>query len=373
MKLLLWFWLLTKRLYKKPTFLVILALIPLTVLFYSLASKEESGVLTVALVGQEQICAELEESGQLLRYVRCDSAARAELLVATGKADAAWIFPEDLQERTEAFMLSPTAENAVVRVVQREENVALALAREKLSGVLLPLVSRSYYLHFLRQTYPELADLQDEELLKYYDGTDMGGTLFEYDSAEGNLQQVHYLMSPVRGLLAVVIFLGGMATAMYRLKDAENGTFCWVPARYQLLTELGSQLVTGINLCAVSLVALLISGQSGSLPSEILCALLYSLAVALFCMVLRRLLGSIRALGTALPVMVVAMLLICPVFFDLDALRGLQLALPPVYYINGVFDCRYLLYIIPYIALCGGVCLGADWLRLQRTGRKMAR
>ena len=370
MNLLLWFWMLTKRLYKKPAFLVILALIPITVLLYSLAAKEESGVLTVALVAQEQVCAELEQEGQLLRYVRCDSAARAELLVAAGKADAAWIFPEDLQERAEAFMLTPTAENAFVRVVQREENVALALAREKLSGVLLPLVSRSYYLHFLRQNYPELAHLPDAKLLEYYDGTDMGGTLFEYDSAEGNLQQVHYLMSPVRGILAVVIFLGGMAAAMYRLKDEENGTFCWVPARYQFLTELGSQLVTGIHLCAVSLAALLISGQSGALLPECLCALLYSLTVALFCMVMRRLLGSIRALGAALPIMVVAMLLICPVFFDLGALRGIQLLLPPAYYINGVFDSRYLLYMIPYMVLCSGVCFAADWLHLQQTGLK---
>ena len=34
-KYLLWLWLLTKRLYKKPTFLAILVLIPLLVLGYS--------------------------------------------------------------------------------------------------------------------------------------------------------------------------------------------------------------------------------------------------------------------------------------------------------------------------------------------------
>ena len=372
MKLLLWFWLLTKRLYKRPTFLVILALIPMLVFGYSLTAKGDSGVLTIALAGNEQVFAALEESGQLLQYIRCDSATRAELLVATGKADAAWIFPEDLQERVELFTATPTAENAFVRVVQREESVALALAREKLSGTILPYLSRSYYLQFMRQNYPALAELSDEKLLEYYDGTDIGGQLFEYDSTGANAQQVHYLMSPVRGLLAVVIFLGGMATAMYWLRDERQGTFCWVPGRYRILPELGSQLVALVHLCLVSLAALILSGQAQEILAECLLVPVYSLMAALFCMALRRLLGSVRLLGTALPILVVIMLLVCPVFFDLGALRICQLLLPPTYYINSVFDGRYLAYAIGYIILCGGLCLGLDWLQAQRTPSKQA-
>lgn len=375
MKLLLWFWLLTKRLYKNPTFLMILALIPLTVLGYSLTAKEDSGMVTVALAGErgpltEEVYTALEESGQLLRYIRCDSVPYAELLVATGKADAAWIFSGDLQERVETFMASPTVENAFVRVVQREETVALALAREKLSGVILPCLCRSYYLQFLRQNYPEMENLSDEKLLEYYDGTDMGGTLFEYDSTGSNVGRVHYLLSPIRGLLAAVILLGGMAAAMYWIKDSQNGTFCLVPANRQILPELGSQLVTGLNLCGVSLVALLVSGQIRNLGAECLSALLYSVIVALFCMILRRLLGSIRVLGAVLPILMVAVLLVCPVFFD-SAVPGLyRLLLPPTYYINSVFDTRYLWYMLPYLMLLGGLCVMLDWLHLQRTACK---
>lgn len=370
-KLFLWLWLLTKRLYKKPTFLAILVLIPVLVLGYRMAVREESGIITVALAGQdalsEQMFDELEGSGQLLRYIRCDTAAYAELLVSTGKADAAWIFPEDTQTAADAFAKDPTEANAFVRVVQREENVALMLARERLSGVIYPFVARNYYLQFIRKNYPELAELPDEKILQYYDGTDMGGTLFEYDSTQTPVTEpVHYLLSPVRGLLAAVILLGGMAAAMYWIKDTQNGTFQWLPAKYQILPELGSQLVTAMNLCVVSLAALLVSGLAENLLLELLTLGVYSLTVAAFCMLLRRLLGSVHSLGAMLPLLMVAVLAVCPVFFDLDALRQFQLLLPPTYYINGAYDPVCLLYGLGYTTLAGGICLVLDSLCLQK-------
>ena len=370
-KLLLWLWLLTKRLYKKPTFLTILILIPALVLGYSLAAQGDSGMVTVALAGEDgftlQLFEQLEDSGQLLRYIRCDTAAYAELLVSTGKADAAWIFPEDTQSAIETFAKDPTQANAFVRVVQREENVALALARERLSGVIFPHVARNYYLQFIRQTYPELAELSDEAVLQYYDGTDMGGDLFEYDSTAAVTEPVHYLMSPVRGLLAAVILLGGMTTAMYWVKDTQNGTFQWLPGRYRILPELGSQLVTAVNLGAVSLMTLALSGLAEDLLLELLTLLLYSLTVAAFCMLLRRLLQKISVLGMLLPLLMVTVLAVCPVFFDLGALRPYQLLLPPTYYINGVYNGAYLAYALIFVTAAGGICLGWDKLLGDKT------
>ena len=50
---LVWTWLLTKRLYKKWTFLLLLALIPALVLGYGLVDKGDAGVLTIALSCQD--------------------------------------------------------------------------------------------------------------------------------------------------------------------------------------------------------------------------------------------------------------------------------------------------------------------------------
>ena len=52
-RLLMWFWMLSKRLYKKPTFLVLMLLIPLCVGIFAGAAQEESGFVHIALAREQ--------------------------------------------------------------------------------------------------------------------------------------------------------------------------------------------------------------------------------------------------------------------------------------------------------------------------------
>lgn len=356
---LVWLWLLMNRMYKRPVFLVILILIPLLTFCYSTIAKDDSGMICVALYAQDeplaqQVLTALQQDSQLMQYTRCATPEAAEDLVRTGKADAAWIFAPQLQQCIDTFTAVPEKSNAFVRVVQREETVALMLAREKLSGVLYTHLARSFYLDYMRENFPAMGDLSDDALLSYYDGVALGDSLFDYDSAQ-NAQQVHYLLSPVRGLLAVMMVLGSLAAAMYHIRDIRHGTFCWLSPEKRALPELAGQWVCAVNLGAVSLIALALAGLAGKLLPELAVLLLYSLCVAVFGMLLRRILGSIRVIGVMIPLLIVAMLLVCPVFFDLGALRMVQFLLPPTYYINGVYNTRYILYMAVYTLGCGGL------------------
>ena len=82
---------------------------------------------------------------------------------------------------------------------------------------------------------------------------------------------------------------------------------------------------------------------------ELLMAVLYALAVAAFSMVLRRLCGGLSALGTLLPLLLVTMMVICPVFFDFGFFRKLSYLFPPTYYIQAAVNDAYLLYFPVYI------------------------
>ena len=363
-KAFLWFWMLTKRLYKKPTFVAILILIPLLVLCYNAASRADSGMITVALAQQDddvlaaRVVQELSDSSQLLRCVVCDSAQRAEELVRLGKADTAWILHEGFTQKLEAFVASPTARNAFVTVLVREDTVLLKLSREKLSGAMYALYAKMIATDFVRENIPGLSHVSDGTLAQYYENTFDGTELFVYDEtdpASANAQNTHYLTAPVRGLLAVVIVLCGMASGMYWQEDLRRGTFGWLSGRGKCFAELGCQMVALVNVAAVVLVALYFAGMTASLGAELAAMGLYVLCVAAFCAALRRLCASLRVLGTLLPLLVVMMLVICPVFFDLGPLRGVQYLLPPTYYLNGVFDKSYLLGLAAYGAGSLGV------------------
>ncbi len=364
-KLLTWVWLLNKRLFRKPTFLVLLLLIPLLVFGYGFVAGGESGMVTIVLAQEgedslaEQVIGDLLGSSQLILFQKCETAREAVDLVTHGKADAAWIFPDAMEERIAGFVDDPDVDNAVVRVVQREEKVMLMLTREVLGGKILDLCSEKIYLNFLREKIPEMAEATDEELLELYNSTSLSGELFSYEQTDGTKvdkdDATGYLMTPLRGLLAVVIVLCGMATAMYYIHDSKIGTFAWLPVQLLPAAELGCQMVSVVDVCVVALISLLSVGMAGPILLELITLILYSLCVAVFSMLLRRLCGSIRGLGVLMPLLVVVMLLVCPVFFDLGALRTAQFIFPPTYFVNAIYNSKYLLYMLAYTGICGGL------------------
>lgn len=362
MKLFVWFIMLSKRLYKKLTFLAILILIPLLVLGYHAAAKEDSGMLTVALTRRsedalaDRIMEALADSTRLIRYVKCESPDKAEELVRYGKADSAWIFEDDLQARMDAFLANPTQKNAMATVLVRQDDVTLMLAREKLSGELYRVLCQYIYIAYVRQNVPGLSHMSDGELMEYYHTSDIAKEMFSFDQTGlAATRTVSHLTAPVRGMLGVLILLCGMATAMYYVTDCRRGTFAWVSSRMLPAVELGCQAVSLVNVSAVALATLALAGQTVGIGRELAATALYCLCAAAFCMFLRRLCGSVRILATLLPLLVVVMLVVCPVFFDFAALRDFQYLLPPTYYVNAVYNIKYLGYMALYTLACFGL------------------
>ena len=348
-----WLLLLNKRLYKKMTFLLILVLIPTLVLGYGMLTREESGVLTIALAREgddllaETVMQDLKENTNLLRFVICKDEAEARKMISDNKADAAWIFAEDMEAKVCAFVQNPSRRNAFVRMIEKESSVPLKLAREKLSGTLFGHYSPTFYLTYIRENVPQLDQLSDEELMGYYDNFAKDIDLFVFSDIEGAIdkedaENANYLLTPVRGMLAVIIVLGALAAAMYYIRDEQAGTFALVPQRKKAATEFVCQMTAVLNISIVALLALVFAGLAGNIARELLILAMYAVCAALFGMTVRRLCGRLAVVGTALPLLIVAMLAVCPVFFDLSTFRMLQYLFPPTYYINGATSDRFL-------------------------------
>ena len=358
-----------KRLYKKPTFLTLILLIPILLFGYATISGGESSMLTVGLTCREQdpitrgIFADLQTNSTLMSFQIYEDVQEAKDLLQRGKLDAVWIFPENIDQKIEAFTQNPTSSNALITVLEREDNVALMLSREKLSGAVYAPLSQRIYIHFLRDLAPELSHLSDEQLLAYYHATDMDFDLFEFTGAAAGQKENNYLLSPLRGLLGTLILLCSLAASMYYICDEEKGTFAWVSKRWKLLPELGCYLTASVHIAAVCLICLVICGLSGNLWTEMVVLLMYCLCCSVFAMALRQFFGSLKSMGTILPLMMVATLVICPVFFDLGPLRRAQYALPPTYYINAVYNPRYLLYMAGYITFAAALALLTRYMK----------
>lgn len=362
-KLCLWLWLLTKRLYKKPTFLLILALIPLLIFGYGTVAEEDSGIMTIVLAAQDnsdplaqKIIQDLQKSDMLF-FRHCETPEKAKHLLEIGKADAAWIFEDDLEARICKFINAPLRKNSFVAVYERDSNVLTMLSREMLSGTVFAHCGPYVYLNYIRKNVPKMCEVSDEALLTHYEAVTLDGRLFEFslmDDADMSAlpKNTGYLSSPVRGLLAIVVVLCGLAGAMYAKQDEARGTFSWLSQNRRPWAELAGQVLCVTNTAIAAGIALGVFGSVGHWLRELVILVLFIPCVSAFSMLFGRLCGSLRFLCMWTPILLVVMLVVCPVLFDLNPFYELQWLFPPTYYVNAVYSDRYLLAMPVFTVVC---------------------
>ena len=106
-RLLKWALMLSKRLYKKVAFLAIMLAIPAFALALSFAAKQDSGFVKVVLTKEDandvvatKIVDELLQDNTLINFSAVESPADAVGMVKSGQADAVWIFPSGIEEKS---------------------------------------------------------------------------------------------------------------------------------------------------------------------------------------------------------------------------------------------------------------------------------
>lgn len=355
---LMWIWLFLKRLLKKPTYLALLILIPLTVALFHGVTGEPAGMVTVLLAQEAQsdpvsseLIDQLLQRPGVIRFVHT-TVEEATRQVSCGKADAAWIFPEDTEKCLQAYAAGEPSSGHFIRVLEQEQTIPLRLARERLNAVIYSQTVRQVFVQTAHRLVPQTQDADD--LTDYLEQTHVTGELFEFADVQGNPQQSsgNYLIAPIRGMLAVITLLCALVTGIYYRQDERNGLFALIPTGYRAGVEAGYHLLSTVSILAVCVVALGISGLVTSAGAECLLFALYAVGCALFAMVL----GGLAAdhLAASLPVLSAVLLVVCPVFLDIPGIRPAQYLLPPTYYILGAADRRWILALALYdVALAG--------------------
>lgn len=359
------FWLLNKRLFKTYSFLLILCLVPVLVAGVRLGAREDSGIAKILLYLPNpedelafQIASGLMENNNVLYYEMCDSEEEARKSVESFQADALWIFPENMREALAKSVVSGVrGESHTVAVVQREDDVRMLFTRQILCAELYPAFSYEIYVNFVRNECG-LPDVTDEELREAYNSTLVEGSLFrmEYLDGESAEEDSSYLLAPVRGILALWLVLCGFAGAMYYMQDEQRGVFSRLPVKRRLFWAFGVQ---GVLLCdgvAVMLAALKIAGVFTTWRREIPAAALFACCVLVFCNLVRLLCRRLERLGSCIPLMLIGMLILCPVFLDVNGPKPIQYLLPPYYYLKSVHAPFYLGGMACYTVVSASAC-----------------
>lgn len=350
----------SKRLLKKTSFRLLLCAVPLLALGMRHLSAGDSGILHIVLCQEDpadalsgEIVRRLLAENSVIQYTVAEHAEEACVLVESGRADAAWIFPGEMQERLDRFTGRELWEEGVVRVVEKEDNVALRLAREKLFGAMYSHVSYSLYRNFVQNDLGLVADV--DLLFQSYESTAVEGSLFRLARVNGigeasDSSQQDFLVAPVRGMLALLVLLCGLAATMYFLQDQARGVLDAIPFRRRRKYLYLYQLTAIGIVSAAALTALALSGVAGKWYREIAWMAVYAAMCMGFCSLLQRVCGNLRRLAALVPVLMLLSFIFCPVFFSLGKLKLLSCLLPSYYYLNvihnGSYAYRMLLYCV---------------------------
>ena len=290
--------------------------------------------------------------------------------------DAVWIFPRDYDERVAAFTQGLITEqngtdtgkrgdknnrgraggkdgNAVT-VIEREDTVLLQLARMELFGSMYSDLSYSLFENFIDLRIAGGGGADHSDCRKYYDNNRNSGSLFKYRDYDGNKIQDTgngYLFTPVRGMLLLLLLLGGLAAAMYYRDDLDKEIFTWMPVGNRWIFEHVYLMTALIDGGLVVFVTFMITGLGVDFIRELVLMALYLLSSCCFCSIIRKITPGLRSLATLIPMLLLAMLVICPVFIYIRQLKILQLVCPPFYYLMADNNPRYLLYFSLYTAV----------------------
>ena len=357
-----WF-LLNKRLFKKPVFVIILCTVPVLIAALNVVTQNTEGFIKITLAMEDpsdmvaqQVVSELVGSSEIVSFSPGDSPEEAAERVKNGETDAAWIISADLAEHIESFV-NGTSGGVCVSVVERKETVSVRIAREKLAAA---LSSDACFELMCKAYYEKVGAGKDKaELRGYYDRAMGSGDLFEfrYSSGEAVDDDSSYLMLPVRGMLAIAILLAGFAMAMFRVRDEEQMVFAGISRAARPAFELGYHLTGIIDIAVVVLISLYLSGSAGPFPREAASMAVYCLNCAVFVILIRcifRRAGSIAALT---PLVILLMIVINPILFNLPFVYPIRLMTPVYYYLQSVHDPSFILYGLIYFAAVSALCL----------------
>ena len=334
------------------------------------ASSENGASEKTEIPGVHNVLDRLKKQSAVIRFLESSSAEEAKETVLRGKADAAWIFAPDYEERVRE--IASGTPRVLVDIYTKEDTVFMRLAREKLFAALYPDLSAQIFREFIRRTAGEIPE---EDFEYYYNMQAAEGSLVRFALADspdpsGDEIEGDYLLFPVRGLLSILIFAAGMAGAIFYARDEKNSCFVWLPQKMRhgmLLSYIGSAVFwTSL----ASYLAMLFTGTARLTIRELVLLFLYGTAVTALCSILRRILRDAGTLAVFLPVSVLLVLGLCPVFLNFKTFRVLSRLLPAFHYLHAVNSAFYARSLLITALLYAAADLAAALLIRALAGRK---
>lgn len=373
-----WFLLSCKRYLKKVSFLLILLVLPAAAFLVRRLEREEGQEVRIAVCvedGEEsktkdypletelvEILTEEEqnEGEGLFRFYKCGGEEEVKDQVASRQAECGYVISRDLRRK-----LDRGDYRRCIRVYSAPSTVLSSLSTEVVFASLMKLYGREIFLDYVMETevlrgieIPEETVKGPEALMNTTEGFDfetLAGELYDKWMNNGSTFRFEYhygngtgtnkdggrenvRIFPVRGIVAVYLFLTGLYSAVMLGSDEKKGMFVPLPPGKRGVCRL-AVLAAPVFLGAVSAFgALATGGCLQGVVREVLVMIFYGAAVCVFSYGVKILGRKPQVVCCLIPLFFVGSLLFTPVLVDIrqffPALGWIEKLFLPSYYLR---------------------------------------
>ena len=361
-KIATWFLLSCKRYARRLSFLAVLFLLPIGAMAVHQFQKTGNQGIDIAIsvegggenrLGQRLMDSLVDRSlgadSGMFHFYACEDEAQARDDVASNRAECGYVIYEGLQEKLQAGKYKRS-----IGVISSPSTVTASLSTETVFAALMKLYDRKLLEDYVakEEMFASLGNVGSEargeaaaQAGSLYDKWLGNGSTFRFEysflgqeEAQKGGKEAEAEVFPVRGLVAVYVFVAGLYGAVVACQDSERGLF--LPLAYGVRTpcKIASIAAPVAMTGAAGPLALWTGRTLGPLPGELAAMCLYcgfvSVVSWLLCLVCRK----SQILCCTIPFFIIGSLVLCPVFVDagrfFPVLEQVGRMFPPWHYLQ---------------------------------------
>ncbi len=360
----IWFGILAKRILKKPTFLLMLFAILAGSLLLSGQKQSKTSDAVIGIVQADEIWQRLQEQDGILNYQLYEKEEQLIAAVTKGEVDCGFVLPDNLIES-----VVQKDWQDLITVYTSSGSRMTAFAKEQIAGCIFSFYAEESYVNYINETdafqKAEEQGILKEEIVQFaneaYLSHLVDGSTFSFVYQDERIANAQYLDEhisnpqyqdsmqadlekkreqdlqkfPVRGILAVCIFVSGLCGLLTDWQDRKEKRFVRLVSPW-MTTAVNVWIPTFFTSLA-SLAALYLTGEAGAFAKELFGLLFYQFLIVCYCSIIRIGLRKQETIAAAIPILTLASMICAPVYLRLalylPVFRVVEKLFPTTFYL----------------------------------------
>ncbi len=328
-RLLYWLYLLVKRQLKNPVIVVVLIAMPVAafIITHTASLKEAESVrVGIVLEDDDKIAVMTRDylinGDYSVEFYEAESQEKLEQDIMNKYTECGYIVGAGLKDKLDSGSYSD-----VIELIICKSDFVSSMTDEIFFSAMFKAYSPEVAVNYVNsvEKFQKHSEKAEEEIRKGYEEYISGDDTFRIDfKIIGDNQDTAAELEdktgqfPLRALLMILVYIGGLFGIVEYYLDKNSGTFITLPRMYRVVGKPVYAFISCALFAVSALITLAVAGQLKG-AADILHMCVYVIAVTLFAWLVAIPVRSANAMISIIPVLLIACLILCPVFINITA------------------------------------------------------